>query len=383
MPDDFQLVRPALIRLRQAAHSAGETGDRLTLRKKRVETLAKIRAVPAFANIDGLEGDLDGFIDPVRPFESDPVELFLNHLREMSAQVRTATIMHYLLHLKIPSAFTVDAVTFHTTDRWPQTPGPDASERPAASVEVTGTDPGEMALRARKRTEDALRKLRITAAGRMGIKQMLRFGLAGSWAFEDGTNSGFWLRDDAPVALDLADMAEWLQTAPQAARIPVDGRSQAQEQAWFAVLWLDKASLATDLLDRTLFAINALEAILGNKSAGLKAEWLIYHRILLGAKVSGWWTSPKPLYAFYDKVRSFAVHGSIPEVELVESDIDFLIADVRMALDDYLSLCASGGHTRRSKLLKDLRNSPEAPEVLAFLREHDPEVWSGWTPPGE
>jgi hypothetical protein len=30
-----------------------------------------------------------------------------------------------------------------------------------------------------------------------------------------------------------------------------------------------------------------------------------------------------------------------------------------------------------------LRNSPEAPEVLAFLREHDPEVWSGWTPPGD
>jgi hypothetical protein len=121
--------------------------------------------------------------------------------------------------------------------------------------------------------------------------------------------------------------------------------------------------------------------LLGNRAQGTNSSWLIYHQILLGAEVSGWLTSSKPLSEFYQNVRAYAVHGSILKASPSSSEAAFLLADVRMALDEYHELCRSRGFVERSQLLAGLRASAHADEVLDFLQRHDPKPWKDWTPP--
>lgn len=311
MPDHNQRIRSALSRLRATSATAITSADQIAVASQIADTIRTIKATPGYEHLDGLPTDLRTFLNPAEPFDRDPAAIFMDHLAELATQVRTVNVLLELRKIKlVPQQF--DGLEFRNTEVWPIGPGAKPPGRPVICVPATGTEPADMLLRARDRAEHTLRKLRLAMASKRTDPRMLRFSLAGSWAFEDGTNRGLWLPEDAALELDLTDPA-WSQELPEASLLPVSAATPAQEQAGFALYWIDKASLSADPLDQTILAFNALEAILGNRAEGRKSNWLIYHRILLGAEVSGWWTSPKPLSEFYQNVRSYAVHGSVPK----------------------------------------------------------------------
>lgn len=77
--------------------------------------------------------------------------------------------------------------------------------------------------------------------------------------------------------------------------------------------WIEQAFVVGDKqLLELLFCFFALEALLGDKSDGLKAHALAFRRALLGSVVRGHFAHPNRLALLYDKVRPAAVHGSEP-----------------------------------------------------------------------
>jgi hypothetical protein len=238
-----------------------------------------------------------------------------------------------------------------------------------------------MVSRARAKVEDAMAKLRINAAGQGALDSQLRFHLDGHWTWAEGGIHGWWRAPQQLVNLEVGPVLLEPDRAHPVTRLPYPARTEAQKQARFALMWLERAAQADEPLLRTVLPLFALEALIGDRSERLKAKSLVFYRIMLGAIVSGWWTSPNALHTFYAKIRSYAVHGSIPAQEASEADIRFLHSDARSALREYLTLCEQEGFTKRSKLLSWLTAHELAPEITAWLAEHDPAIWGDGEPP--
>jgi hypothetical protein len=254
------------------------------------------------------------------------------------------------------------------------------TQAPVASVAVvaaTGTDYNRLAERARAKVEHALRLLRIALRAHMSINdKQLRFRLGTSYAVA-GEITG-WI-SPARTAYDLELSAETVQlaAAQEVAALSSEPRHRLERQAILATKWMEKARFDTDPLDSLLDLFSALEAVLGDKSEGLKAAPLAFRVALLGSVTGQGFTDPGRTFWLYDQVRSHALHGEEPPA--VDDDtVSRFSETVRRTLDLYLRFASENNLTRRSQVNRALMDSPRRPELTAWLREHSGPAWTAY-----
>lgn len=231
-----------------------------------------------------------------------------------------------------------------------------------------------MAERAKAEASHALRVLRVGLREHPGINnKQLRFRLGTGYAFEDKL-AGWRQRDDIAYDLTLSNDLSLALGRP-VATLPSQARNDIERKALLALHWLDKAFLTGDELEALLYRFFALEALLGDKSEGLKAHGLAFREMMLSHLTTGGFRHPSITWFLYDKIRSGAVHGEeVPELDgQVTSGVE---GSVRNVLNQYLDLARRRKLTRRGKLLKLLDEHPDRGALIKWLRRNAGPEWS-------
>jgi hypothetical protein len=202
----------------------------------------------------------------------------------------------------------------------------------------------------------------------------LRFRIGISYAFDDRLH-GWDRRDDEAYELMLTgqDMTELL--SHPAMTIPISGRSDVEEKAALAMDWMERACLTGDNLLAMLYRFFALEALLGDKSEGLKANGLAFREMMLSHVIEGGFRHPNATFFYYDQIRSVAVHGGqAPDVpRKVAAQFEWAVRD---AFANYLALARQQGFSKRGKLLKFLDEHPDKPKLLMWIRDYGGLDWN-------
>ena len=250
-----------------------------------------------------------------------------------------------------------------------------ALEKPTgcvAVVQVEGTSYGQMANRARHRANHVLRCLRIALGAQVHDRQ-LRFRLGIGYSFDERL-TGWNRRDDEAYDIALAEDISDLRSHPVMA-VPDSPRNDVERKAALAMAWMERAYMTGDELVAVLYRFFALEALLGDKSEGLKAHGLALREMMLSQIITGGFRHPNETFFFYDQVRSAAVHGEeAPAVAVRDAGFEWAIRD---ALSNYLELASSRNITRRGKL-QLLDSHPDRPKLIVWLRKRGGPVWTGY-----
>ena len=244
----------------------------------------------------------------------------------------------------------------------------------AVAVPVKGTNHGLMAERARATAEHALQVLRVALklAYPSILDPQVRFRLAESWAFSEHA-SGFAVGPNRVYGLDLGGNLPELEAEP-VLQLPEMPRNHLERQAFLAVQWINRGMFATEPVVTLLYHFFALEALLGDRSEGLKAPLIARRRAVLAAAMDTAFLHPHENYFLYDKVRSVAVHGGVAG-EVTEDTVQTFSWDVRTALQQFLAYAEREGFTKQSDLADALDNHPKHEELLAWLRTNGGPLW--------
>jgi hypothetical protein len=326
---------------------------------------------------------LDHAEDKVRRFmaecwadrSTDHVTLFV---ASHSAEVRKATCFIPVEFLSVTSVREFPGVRLLPVDD-PQIPRPTPGfilEKPTgcvAAVEVEGSSFTRMADRARDRVRFLLRAVRIAESGRVHDVQ-LRFRIGIGYAFDDRLQ-GWNRRSDDAYELTLTEQGVKELLGHPALSVPMSGRSDIEEKAALAMDWMERACLTGDNLVAMLYRFFALEALLGDKSEGLKAHGLAFREMMLSHVIEGGFRHPNATFFYYDQIRSVAVHGGqAPDVpRKVAAQFEWAVRD---ALGNYLALARQQGLSRRGKLLKFLDQHPDKPKLLTWIRDYGGRDWN-------
>jgi len=320
---------------------------------------------------------LDHAEDKVRRFmaecwadrSTDHVPLFV---ASHSAEVRKATCFIPVEFLSVTSVREFPGVRLLPVDvpQIPrQTPG-FILEKPTGCVAASLA---KMADRARGCVRFVLRAVRVAESGRVHDFQ-LRFRIGIGYAFDDRLQ-GWNRRSDDAYELTLTEQGVKELLGHSALSVPMSGRSDIEEKAALAMDWMERACLTGDNLIAMLYRFFALEALLGDKSEGLKANGLAFREMMLSHIVEGGFRHPNATFFYYDQIRSVAVHGGqAPDVPK-DAAAQFEWA-VRDALCDYLALARQQGLSRRGKLLKFLDQHPDKPKLLTWIRDYGGPDWN-------
>ncbi len=154
-----------------------------------------------------------------------------------------------------------------------------------------------------------------------------------------------------------------------------ESRNDLERHAARALSWIEDSMIEGDPLRSLLFLFFALEAMLGDRSEGLKAHGLAYRRALLSFATRETFADPNRAYLLYDEVRSAAVHGEEPPL-VSEKDRLAFMWDIRLALGEYLELVTREGFETRRQLLRYLREHPDGQRLGDWLTEVDEVTWS-------
>lgn len=242
-----------------------------------------------------------------------------------------------------------------------------------AAVPVSGSHHGKMAERAKDQARHVLRGLRIALGGQVD-EQQLRFRLGTGYAF-DKRLTGWERRKDEAYDVELPeDVLTDLLSNPVMA-VPAEPGNDVERKATLAMKWMERACMTGDELVALLYRFFALEALLGDKSEGLKAHGLAFREMMLSHIVSGGFSHPNRTFFLYDEIRNAAVHGGDTPAVASEEATQFEWA-VRDALSNYLKLARDQGIERRGKLLQVLDTHPDRAKTVAWLRQHG---GPGWT----
>jgi hypothetical protein len=245
-----------------------------------------------------------------------------------------------------------------------------------AAVRVRGTSFERMADRARLVATHALRVLRVALREHRGITdEQLRFRLGIAFAFDNEESAGWRQRDDVAYDLELTSDLMNLARGQPISALPLNPTTDVERKADLALRWMERAWLTGEPLVGLLFLFFALEALLGDKSEGLKAHLLASRQIMLSHILTGGFSHPNETWFLYEKVRSGAVHGeNAPEVsrDMVQS----FAWVVRRTLNQYLTLAQRQGLVKRGRLLKMLDAHPDRPQLIAWLRHNGGSVWT-------
>jgi hypothetical protein len=294
-----------------------------------------------------------------------------------SAEVMTATCYIPVEFLSVTSAIAFPGVNLLPVDE-PHVPSASPGfvlEKPTgcvAAVEVEGSSFARMADRARDRVNHLLRALRVALAGRVPDFQV-RFRIGIGYAFDDRLHGWNRRDDDAyEVTLTEQNVTELLDHA--AMSVPMSERSDTEEKAALAMGWMERAYLTGDSLIAMLYRFFALEALLGDKSEGLKAHGLAFREMMLSHVIEGGFRHPNATFFYYDQIRSVAVHGGqAPDVpQGAAAKFEWAVRD---ALANYLALARRQGFSRRGKLLRFLDQHPDKLRLLAWIRNYGGPDW--------
>lgn len=246
-----------------------------------------------------------------------------------------------------------------------------------AAVAVEGTDPRAMAERARLQAEHALRVLRISLREDRWVHPFqLRFRLGDHHAFESGLG-GWEVPSDVGWELDLdAELLDLARRQPIWSA-PMCPETKLERRIDRAMRWVEQAFLVGDGLLELLFCFFALEALLGDKSEGLKAQRLAFRRALLGSVTRERFAHPNRVAFLYEEVRSAAVHGSDPP-EVDEKLLQAFLWDTRLALSEYAEYAQANDIKRPSKLLESLEKDPRRERLIEGLRRDEPKRWGSF-----
>jgi len=335
------------------------------------------------ALLDDLQFEhLDRAEDKVRRFmaecwtdrSTDHVPLFV---ASHGAEVRKATCYIPVEFLSVTSVTEFPGVRLLPVDD-PQVP-PSAPgfvlDKPTgcvAAVEVEGSSFARMADRARDRVNHLLRAMRIAQSGRVHGFQ-LRFRIGIGYAFDDRLR-GWNRRDDEAYELTLTEQVANELLSHPAMSVPMSKRSDVEDKAALAMGWMERACLTGDNLIAMLYRFFALEALLGDKSEGLKAHGLAFREMMLSHVIEDGFRHPNATFFYYDQIRSVAVHGGqAPDVPpKVASQFEWAVRD---ALINYLALARQQGFSKRGKLLQFLDQHPDKPKLLTWIRDHGGPDW--------
>ena len=379
-PPESPSGQPAPLMMRLPEDLASD--DAKTVCFLRDEVDAADQAVAALLADLRFEG-LDRAKDKVHRFmaeswadrSTDHVPLFMaSHSRE----VRHATCYIPVEFLSVTSAAELPGVRLLPVDD-PQIPPPSpwfVLAKPTgcvAAVEVEGSSFARMADRARDRVNHLLRATRIAQSAHVNDSQ-LRFRIGIGYAFDDRLQ-GWDQRDDEPYALTLTEQDVNELLSHPAMSIPISRRSDIEEKAALAMGWMERACLTGDNLIAMLYRFFALEALLGDKSEGLKAHGLAFREMMLSHVIEGGFRHPNATFFYYDQIRSVAVHGGqAPDVPWrVAAQFEWAVRD---ALDNYLTLARQQSFSKRGKLLKFLDEHPDKPKLLTWIRDYGGPDWS-------
>jgi hypothetical protein len=211
----------------------------------------------------------------------------------------------------------------------------------------------------------------------LGISdQQLRFRLGASYAVA-GEITGWISPAGTAFELELSDELVQLAERQEVADLSSDPQNKVERQALIATKGMEKARFETEPLDALLDLFSALEALLGDRSEGLKAAALAFRVALLGSVTGEGFTDPGRTFWLYDKVRSYAVHGEEPPA--VDDDmVQRFSATVWRTLDLYLRFAKENNLTKRSQVNRALMDSPRRPELAAWLRDHSGAAWTDY-----
>ena len=244
-----------------------------------------------------------------------------------------------------------------------------------AAVGVTGTNYGWMATRARDLAEHALRLMRVALRASMGIHDLqLRFRLGHSYAFAE-EHRGWEQGPEAAYELEYGGDLIDLVSGQIVGQLPIEPQNRLQRKAILATRWIERAMFATEPLVALLYLFFALEALLGDKSEGLKAHALAFRRAMLGVATGAGFVHPSETFLLYDKVRSAAVHGE--DAPAVSWDqVRSFAWDVRQALNAYLEYARAEKFTKQSQLVHALDSHADRPRLIAWLRSNGGSDWT-------
>jgi hypothetical protein len=282
-------------------------------------------------------------------------------------------------YLKVSAEQEFDGVKFLPVSSVDVTPSPGFVTAPPvgsiAAVTVSGTDRQKMTDRARALANYSLRVLRIALREHHGIHdRQLRFrlGLAHSFG-KDFT--GWESPPDRAYEVELDDRLIALAREQEVATVGSSAANDIEKKAHIAMRWMERARFTADPLIALLFLFFALEALLGDKSEGLKAHALAFRQTMLGHVATGGFTDPNRTLFLYDDVRSGAVHGEdAPQVD--DDTSDRLEWTVRDALAQYLKVARENGFTKRAQLRRFLNEHPDRAKLEDWLRTNAGPWWA-------
>jgi hypothetical protein len=243
------------------------------------------------------------------------------------------------------------------------------------AVPVSGTQLALMKDRAAAVANRALRVLRVGLRENPYLNQLqFRFRLSESYSF-GGHLAGWQTSTDARWELALDSELLEMVSAQTVSMLAQEPRNDLERHAARALSWIEDSMIEGDPLRSLLFLFFALEAMLGNRSEGLKAHGLAYRRALLSFAARETFADPNRAYLLYDEVRSAAVHGEEPP-SVSEKDQLAFMWDIRLALGEYLELATREGFETRRRLLRYLREHPDGQRLDDWLTEVDEVTWS-------
>lgn len=246
------------------------------------------------------------------------------------------------------------------------------------AVPTSGTKNKLMAARARTIAEHVLGLLRVALKTTQPsiLDGQLRFKIAEPWAFSNGS-SGFWRSPDRPFRIEMVKDLETLGQEKVLLSLPIVPRNKLERQVIVAVQWINRALLTSEPMVSLLYYFFALEALLGERSEGLKAPLVARRRAMLATAMGEGFRHPHDTYFLYEEVRSAAVHGGTAAY-VDDEAIQSFGFDVRRALHQFLAYAQQEGFTRQSALVAALDAHPQNAELVDWLRTNGGPLWTNY-----
>ncbi|HWY18599.1 MAG TPA: hypothetical protein VNY27_07800 [Solirubrobacteraceae bacterium] len=224
------------------------------------------------------------------------------------------------------------------------------------AVPTRGTGGLRMMERGRESAEHALRLLRAGLREHRSIADdQLRFRIGTHyWFTVDGEPRAGWKRRPGePITFRLNDELVELATSPPVAELQERGPNDIERRASRALAWWERSFSVTDPVIKIVFLFAALEAILGNRSKGIKSEDLAMHRAALSESLDERFSLPGRSLDLYEHVRSLAIHGEEP-VAVSREEAQAFEWDIRSAINEYLRFARESDLTKRKQVRAEL-----------------------------
>jgi hypothetical protein len=314
-------------------------------------------------------------------------DLAVEFIAKFGGRLKERVVWFSIVHLAVENSFVVNDVTISPIGESIRSKIPDedwdSRTRSTATVSATGVDEGKMIVRARQSIREALSILRTELPFLliMAADEQLRFDTGLSCGFVDDSRPFVWNQLASNIDLTLReDLIDRFDEDRLSLKSVGPG---IRKKLRISYGWLDRARATDDMPVRALFLFFALEAILGDKSAGRKSLRLAFIEALLSHVEEGSFRSPNKLHFMYDKLRSDAVHGT-SNFDVDEAQVRELNDRVYVAVKHSISIVRREGIDSIKSLPYWFINHPETPDLLAWLREYSPDEWEAFTwPPSD